>query len=149
MIEILVAIAIFAFASLYLLERRNSSIEASHYAIQLLKAQGIVDDVLQKYRLYPFSVDPLEIDVEQYKPFIVTHSVQRETINILPEDWRVELDYDVYDPEQRKLHRLILRVAVDVAFGSMEHPEPDYYTYGVSTLIRHKELLKTEGGTAK
>lgn len=134
----MVAIGIFAVAITALLEQRNQSLEKSYMATQLVKAQHIVDEVLAVYRLQPFSKEARDIE-KDYTPFEVKVDVKEESINIIPEDWRVEF----LSEEQEKKKRVILRVTVDVGFGSYMSEEITE-TLSVSTLIRLIELEDEE-----
>ena len=134
LLEIVVAIGIFAVAITMLLEQRNQSLEKSYMATQLVKAQHIIDEVLAVYRLQPFSKEAQDIE-KDYAPFEVKVDVKEESINIIPEDWRVEFLSD--DEEKKK--RVILRVSVDVGYGSYLKDEITDHLK-VSTLIRLIEL---------
>jgi len=138
--EILVALTIFATTIFILIERRDFGLEANHYAVNLLKAQTIVDEVLADYRLHPFSEEPIPIK-KDYSPFEVEVSVAQESVNILPEEWRVEIDPDLEEDEKKK--RIILRVTVDVGFGTFRDDKPIHH-HKISTLIRHIEIDKEE-----
>jgi hypothetical protein len=140
LIEIIIAIAIFSTAIFVLIEKRNIGLEAAYYSVNLFESQKIIDEVLADYRLHPFSEQPLPLK-KDYESFVVDVSVEKESVNILPEEWRV--DEDEYGEEDRKKKRIILRVTVDVAFGTLENPKPEKH-YKISTLIRHIELEKEE-----
>lgn len=136
LIEIVLALGIFAVGVVFLLERRNTSLEGEYLAIQTLRAQGIIDEIIADYRLHPFSKEsrPLEKD---YSPFVVKVDVKEESINIIPEDWRVpELELT---EEQEKKKRVILRINVNVGFSGLGS-DKIVDELDVSTLIRHIEL---------
>ncbi len=141
LLEILFAIAIFSTGIFVLMEKRNFGLEATHYSVNLFESQKIIDEVLADYRLHPFSEEALPLQ-KDYSPFDVKVSVAKESVNILPEEWRVEYD-DEYGEDEKKKKRIILRVTVDVAFGTLEDPEPVNH-YKISTLIRHIELESEE-----
>ena len=132
----MIALSIFATGVFVILERRNSSMEVSYQAIQRMRAQRIIDEVLADYRLHPFEKEarPLEKD---YAPFVVDVDVQEETISIIPEDWRI--DEAFLTEEQEKLKRVILRVSISVKYGTLSSDDP-VNEYKISTLIRHIEL---------
>jgi type II secretory pathway pseudopilin PulG len=134
LLEIVISIGIFAVAITVLLEQRNQSLEKSYMATQLVKAQHIVDEVLAVYRLQPFSKEVKNIE-KDYSPFEVNVDVSEESINIIPKDWRVEF----LSEEQEKKKRTILRVSVDVGYGSYLSDEITEHLK-VSTLIRLIEL---------
>lgn len=136
LLEILFALMIFSVGIFVLIEKRNIGLEATHYAVNLFEAQKIIDEVLADYRLHPFSEEPRPLK-KDYDPFKVEVSVSKESINIIPEDWRLIDEFEDEDEEKKK--RIILRVTVDVAFGTLENPKPEKH-YKVSTLIRHIEL---------
>jgi len=138
LIELMVALAIFATGVLFILDRRNSSMEVSYQSIQLMKAQGIIDEILADYRLHPFSKEerPLEKD---YSPFVVEVQVDEESISIIPEDWR--LVPEIINDDEKKKERIILRVSITVKYGSLSSDDP-VNEYSISTLIRHIELEK-------
>lgn len=135
LLEIAIALGIFAVGISALLERRNSSFEDSYVAQQTMEAMGIIDDVMADYRLHPFSeeVRPLP---REYESFTVDVTVNEESINIVPEDWRLEQDPFLDDEEKKK--RVILRVGVTVSFEGISTSEQ--HQVSVSTLIRLIEL---------
>ena len=139
LVELMVALAIFATGVFAIIDRRNASMEVSYDSIQLMKAQRIIDEVLAMYRLYPFSKEPLPIE-KDYSPFEVDVQVQEETISIIPEDWR--LDESFLDEEDEK-QRIILRVTIIVRYSSLTSEKKDK-EYKISTLIRHIELKEEE-----
>jgi len=141
LLEILFAIAIFSTAIFTLMEKRNFGLEATHYSVNLFEAQKIIDEVLADYRLHPFSEEALPVQ-KDYAPFEVNVSVAKESVNILPEEWRVDYDEE-YGEEEKKKKRIILRVTVDIGFGTLADPEPSNH-YKISTLIRHIELEPEE-----
>ncbi|MBF0196953.1 MAG: type II secretion system protein [Planctomycetes bacterium] len=142
LVEIMVAIAIFATSVLILIERRNASMEASYYASSILEAQEIIDEVMALYRLHPFSKEPIPLE-KDYEPFKVEVSVNEESINIIPEEWRIEeLDYGEEDEDGKK-ERIILRVTVKISFDHLTSPK-EQYEYEISTLIRHIEINEDE-----
>lgn len=142
LIELMIALAIFATGVFVILERRNASMEVSYESIQLMKAQRIIDDVLAQYRLYPFSKDPLPIE-KDYSPFEVEVDVSEETVSIIPEDWR--LDTTFQSEEEKEKERIILRVTIKVKYGTLMDDTPTK-EYVLSTLIRHIELADEEDG---
>ena len=135
LVELMVALAIFATGVFTIIDRRNASMEVSYDSIQLMKAQRIIDEVLAMYRLYPFSKEPLPIE-KDYSPFEVDVQVQEETISIIPEDWR--LDESFLDEDDEK-QRIILRVTIIVKYSSLTSEKKDK-EYKISTLIRHIKL---------
>jgi len=141
MIEVVVAIAIFAIAVLALLTWRNDSLEKSHHAVQLLKAQEIIDEVMAQYRLYPFSEEPLALP-RDYSPYEVNVAVNKESINIIPEEWRLQENPILMetDEDKKNKERIILRVTVSVGFSSLVGSDNTLQKYEVSSLIRHIEL---------
>ena len=136
LLEIAIALGIFAVGISALLERRNSSFEDSYVAQRTMEAMGIIDDVMADYRLHPFSeeVRPLPRD---YEGFTVDVTVNEESINIVPEDWRLEQDPLLFEDEEQK-KRVILRVGVTVGFEGISTSEQ--HEVSVSTLIRLIEL---------
>ncbi len=136
LVELMAALLIFGVASLYLMEQRSDSVASAHYAAKSLQALEIIDEVLAVYRLNPFSEEPLPLK-RDYTPFVVKVDVQPESINILPEEWRLE--EDPFSDSEKEQKRLILRVSVDVAFPKMGGE--DMHHVKVSTLIRHIELM--------
>lgn len=136
LIELMVALAIFATGVFVIIDRRNASMEVSYQAIQRMRAQRIIDEVLAEYRLEPFDKEakPLEKD---YDPFEVEVDVQEETVSIIPEDWRI--DESFLSEEEEKKRRIILRVTIKVKYGTLSSDQP-VHEYSISTLIRHIEL---------
>lgn len=141
MLELMIAIAIFATGVLIILEKRNHSLEKTYHAIQLLEAQRIIDEVLAEYRLYPFSEEPLPLK-RDYSPFIVDVKVAQESINILPEEWQLAPTFEDEEDEKKK-KRIILRVTVKVSFGTLSGSKTKHHCE-ISTLIRHIELKEDE-----
>lgn len=138
LVEIIIAIVIFAFSTLILLERRGAAIETSYRAAMTLRALSIVDEVIMRHRLYPFEMEAIPLE-KDYAPFNVKVSVEQESINILPEDWRLEEEF-LEEGDQQK-ERIILRVSVEVNFPRLNSDEMYAKApVSVSTLIRHIEL---------
>lgn len=149
LIEIVFAIAIFSTVILVLIERRNESLENTHYSIRLLEAQKIVDEVMADYYLHPFSTEakPLEKD---YSPFEVEVNVSiKEKPPVVPEALRPPEDIfaGANPEEEEKDKRIILDINVKVHFGTLTEPKSKKYTHEVHTLIRHIELEDEEDGT--
>ncbi len=141
LMELMLAIAIFAVAALVLIDQRNQSFAHSYNAIHLLRAQEIVDEVLQRYRLYPFSKEPLPIETD-YHPYEVKVEVSEESINIWPEEWRLEPEF--ITEEEKKKTRVVLRISVDVSYPAYSAQGESMSTYHISTLVRHIELEKKD-----
>lgn len=135
LLEIAIAMGIFAVGISALLERRNSSFEDSYVAQQTMAAMGIIDDVMADYRLHPFSEEVRALP-QEYEGFTVDVTVNEESINIVPEDWRMLDDPLLPDEEEKK--RVILRVGVTVSFEGISTSEQ--HQVSVSTLIRLIEL---------
>ena len=137
LLEIIIAVAIFALGISLMLDRRNQSLEDSHYAKQLLEVQLIIDDIIADYRLHPFSEEPRPL-AKDYAPFEVNVQVTPENINIIPEEWRIDEALLEGSEESKKKKRTILRVSVDVQFKSLD--EATVHKVNTSTLIRLIEL---------
>jgi hypothetical protein len=135
LMEVVLAIAIFAMGISVMLDRRNQSVEDSHYAKQLLEVQTIIDDIFADYRLHPFEEEPREL-LRDYSPFEVDVQVSKESINIIPEDWRLDESYE--DDVNKKKKRIILRISVTVDFTGLD--ESLTHKVQASTLIRLIEL---------
>jgi len=140
LIELMVALSIFATGVFFILERRNASIDVSYQSTQMMRAQRIIDEVLADYRLHPFDKEAKPIE-QDYSPFVVDVEVQEETVSIIPEDWRIETA--TLTEEEDKKRRIILRVTITVKFGTLSSDEP-VNEYKISTLIRHIELNDEE-----
>ena len=137
LLEIIIAVAIFALGISLMLDRRNKSVEDSHYAKQLLEAQLIIDDIIADYRLHPFSEETRPL-TKDYTPFEVSVQVAKESINIIPEEWRLDEMLIEGTEEAKKKKRTILRVSVDVKFKSLD--DKTVHDINTSTLIRLIEL---------
>lgn len=137
LIEILVAISIFAVGTVYLIERRSAAMESGYYTAQLLRAHEVADEIIQFYRLHPFREEPYPLE-KDYSPFVVNVNVQPEAINSLPQEWQLT-EYEMIGEEEKK-ERIILRVTVSVGFGSLLSPDPAHYKYEITTLIRLVQL---------
>lgn len=136
LLELMVALSIFATGVFFIIDRRNASMEVSYQSIQMMRAQSIIDEVLADYRLHPFDKEARPVE-KDYFPFVVDVDVQEETVSIIPEDWRVETD--TFTEEEDKKRRIILRVTITVKYGTLSSDEP-VNEYKISTLIRHIEL---------
>ena len=99
--------------------QRNNAIENSYIASQSMEAMTIIDEVMADYHLHPFDEEPRELP-RDYEPFEVEVAVARESINIIPEEWRLEVFEDELD--EKKL-RIILRVTVKVSFVGLDDDE--------------------------
>lgn len=148
LLEISIAIAIFAVSIMTLIVQRNDGVDKSYLATQHLQAMVIIDEVMADYHLHPFEEEPRELR-RDYAPFEVEVAVARETINIIPEEWRQEVFEDELDP--KKL-RIILRVTVTVKFKGLDDDQE--YQREASTLIRliqleDEDLYDDEGRVAK
>lgn len=137
LLEIIIAVAIFAMGISLMLDRRNRSIEDSHYAKQILEAQLIIDEIIADYRLHPFSEEPRPM-TKEVAPFEVDVQVSKESINIIPEEWRIDEALFEGSEENKKKKRTILRVSVDIKFKSLD--ETTEHKVNTSTLIRLIEL---------
>lgn len=117
-----------------LIVQRNDGLDKSYLATQHLQAMVIIDEVMADYHLHPFEEEPRELR-RDYDPFEVEVTVARETINILPEEWRREVFEDDLDP--KKL-RIILRVTVTVRFKGLDDDQE--HRREASTLVRLIQL---------
>ncbi|MBF0244532.1 MAG: hypothetical protein HQL31_04600 [Planctomycetes bacterium] len=141
LVEIVIAMAIFALMSVALLGKRGESMELAHYAANLLKAQEIADEVLVFYRLNPFTKEALPME-KDYSPYVVSVNVAQQSINILPED--IQLDFNDLSEDEQEKQRIVLKVDVVVGFDSLRSAKPDHYKFNISTLIRHIRLKEKE-----
>jgi hypothetical protein len=134
LLEISIALAIFAVSVTALIDQRNHAVDKSFLATQQLQAMTIIDEVMAEYYLYPFDEEPRALP-RDYEPFEVDVDVARESINIVPEEWRLEVFEDELDP--KKL-RIILKVTVTVKYKGLDGIEE--HQCEASTLIRLIQL---------
>lgn len=144
LLEIIIALAIFAVSVLILIERRNYSLESCHYATNLLRAQEIVDEVMAWYYLHPFEKEAVALE-KDYNPYKVDVNVSvREKPNIYP-DILIPIKDEIQKmKEEEEDKRVILDIHVAVSFGSIARPRDMEYTHEVHTLMRHVELKEED-----
>lgn len=141
LLEIAIALVIFAVGVSLLLDRRNRSFDEHYIAQRNMKAMDIIDEVLADYRLHPFSEEARPLPRE-YEGFDVSVDVAEESINIIPEDWRIDTTFENLDEAEEKKKRVILRVTVDVSFKGID--EKEEHRVSISTLIRKVEIDEDE-----